>query len=317
MRSVRTIARALAVIAWIVAAAPASQATFPGDDGLIAYSYESPVPGEHLTQADIYTMEPGGTGILQLTATPHRNEFAPAWNADGTKIAFWRTKAPFGPGTIWVMDADGSNRVRLTSDIDARDPVWSPNGRRIAFSSWTKTGSMSIYTMRASDGDGRVRVTPWPSLEFEPAWSPDGSTIAFTRGFERGDVGDIWTIDLVTGHAAKVTSTPGYDHQVAWFADGSRLAFERVGTLVAAKIVTVEPDGDAPLSLTTGYFDADPAPSPAGTTIVFASDRIGGFLPDLWAMGSDGSAPHVVVDLPFASTTPDWQPIPVPGRAGA
>jgi hypothetical protein len=31
-------------------------------------------------------------------------------------------------------------------------------------------------------------------------------------------------------------------------------------------------------------------------------------------MQADGASPHVILDLPFASTTPDWQPVPVPGR---
>ena len=314
MKATRAIAVGVVVAAACIVPAPASMATFPGDDGLIAFSYESPVPGEHLTQNDIYTMEPAGTNLQQLTDTPHRHEFAPAWNADGTKIAFWRTKAPFGPGTIWVMDADGSNPVRLTQDIDARDPVWSPNGRRIAFSSFTgHRGHTSIYTMRASDGGGRVRVTPWPSSEFEPAWSPDGTSIAFTRAFEQGDAGDIWTVELATGHATQLTATPAYDHQVAWFPDSSAVVFERA-KFVTAKIVSVDADGSDQSALTSGHFDANPAPSPTGAEIVFASDRIGGFLPDLWTMQSDGASPQVIVDLPFASTTPDWQPVPVPGR---
>jgi Tol biopolymer transport system component len=78
--------------------------------------------------------------------------------------------------------------------------------------------------------------------------------------------------------------------------------------------VSVDADGSDHSSLTSGYFDADPAPSPTGATIVFASDRIGGFLPDLWMMQADGASPQVILDLPFASTTPDWQPVPVPGR---
>ena len=313
MKAARAIALGMVVAAACVVPATESMAAFPGDDGLIAFSYESPVNGEHLTQNDIYTMEPAGTNLQQLTDTPHRQEFAPAWNADGTKIAFWRTKAPIGPGTIWVMDADGSNPVRLTEDIDARDPVWSPNGRRIAFSSYVGSSSNNIYTMRASDGGGRVRVTPWPSREFEPAWSPDGTSIAFTRGFERGDVGDIWSIELATGQATQLTATPAYDHQVAWFPDSAAVVFERA-KFVTAKIVTVDADGNGQSALTSGFFDANPAPSPTGGTIVFASDRIGGFLPDLWMMQADGASPQVILDLPFASTTPDWQPVPVPGR---
>jgi TolB protein len=305
-----TIAWSLVVLAWCVLLAPPAAATFPGDDGRIVFSYEAPVPGAGQTQADVYSMEPDGSGLRRLTATLDRNEFAPAWSADGTKIAFWRTRLPLGPASIWVMDADGHDRMRLTSGIDARDPAWSPNGRRIAFSRSGRRSS-DIVTMRSSNGGGMHRVTRTRSLEFEPAWSPDGLHIAFTRGFGQGDVGDIWVIDLSNGRTIQVTSTPAYDHQVAWFPDGARLAFERA-TFNRARIVSVNPDGTGADTLSKGFFDADPAPSPTGTTIVFASDRIGGFLPDLWTMGSGGSNPQVTVDRLFASTTPDWQAIPVP-----
>jgi hypothetical protein len=102
---------------WIGLVAPASRAAFPGGDGVIAFSYEAPVPGEHRTQSDVWTIDPGGTDLTQLTDTPHRNEFAPQWNADGTKLAFWRTKTPIGPGSIWVMDADGTDQIRLTDGM--------------------------------------------------------------------------------------------------------------------------------------------------------------------------------------------------------
>lgn len=288
----------------ILGAAPAG-ATFPGTDGRIVFSYEAPVPGEHLTQDDIYSMNADGTGLRQLTATPHQMEFAPSWNAAGGKIAFSRTRAPFGPGSIWVMDADGTNQVRLTSDTDARDPVWSPNGRRIAFTRFGNGGA-DIWTMRASDGGGRRRVTSWHSLEFEPGWSPDGRSIAFTRGFQTGDVGDIWMIDPASGRAKRVTSSPAYDHQASWAPDGSRIVFERVFT-VNAKIASVRADGTGFRALTSGHFDADPVYSPTGTVIAFCSDRGGAFLPDLWVMREDGSNLQRIRNLRFASTQPDWQ----------
>jgi Tol biopolymer transport system component len=130
-----------------------------------------------------------------------------------------------------------------------------------------------------------------------------------TRGFERRDVGDIWTVDLATGDTTHVTSSPKtYDHQVAWFADGNRLVLERV-RWDHAQIVSVRPSGAGVRVLTSGYFDANPAPSPSGTAIAFVSDRLGSFLPDLWTMEPDGSNPQAIADLMFASTTPDWQAI--------
>ena len=187
-----------------------SGASFPGDDGSIVFSYEAPVPGEQLTQNDLFRIDADGTHRQRLTNSPHVHELGASWNAAGTAIVFWRTRAPFGPGSIWRMDPDGGNQVRLTSGIDARDPVWSPNGQRIAFTRFpeTSSGSPDIWTLRASDGRSRRRVTSSSSDEFLPAWSPDGETIAFTRGFRTGDAGDIWTVDTSGGSATRASRRP-------------------------------------------------------------------------------------------------------------
>jgi Tol biopolymer transport system component len=297
------------VAAFLVAPEPGAWASLPGADGRILFSYEAPVPNEHLTQTDLFSVLPDGTGLTRLTDTPHRMEMAPAWDASGTKIVFSRSKAPFGPGSIWVCDADGSNQVRLTSGIDARDPVWDPRGARIAFSLFsTGTPWPDIATIRASDGGGLTRVTSSGGLEFLPAWSPDGTQIAFTHAAPRGDPGDIWVKDLRTGVARQVTSGPEYDLQVSWSPDGTRLVFERTVRNVA-RLVRVRPDGRGLTVLTRGHFDADPTYAPTGSQIVFCSDRGRMFLPDLWLMGADGGNLHRLKNLPYASTTPDWQPV--------
>jgi TolB protein len=295
--------------AWVVTPTAAQATRFPGADGRIVFSYEAPVPDEHLTQADLYSILPDGTGLTQLTDTPHRMETQPAWNATGTKIVYSRSKAPFGPASIWVCDADGSHETRLTSGIDSRDPVWSPDGSRIAFSMFrAPTPWPDIATVRASDGGGLTRVTSWSSLEFQPAWSPDGTEMAFTRAFARGDVGDIWVKNLATGTFRHVTSGPAYDLQVNWSPDGRRMVFERA-TGNIARVVRIRPDGSHLTVLTKGHFDADPTYAPSGTRIAFSSDRGHSFLPDVWLMDKDGANPRRLKNLPYASTMPDWQPI--------
>src|SRR6266849_1507810 len=90
------------VMAGLLPARFTARAAFPGANGRLAFSYEVPA-GDH-TQSDIYTILPTGSGLKRLTATADKNEFGAAWNAAGTRIAFWRTHAPFGPGSIWVMN---------------------------------------------------------------------------------------------------------------------------------------------------------------------------------------------------------------------
>jgi Tol biopolymer transport system component len=283
-----------------------AQAAFPGANGRLAFQREAPA-GNH-TQTDIYTIKPDGSGLAQLTATPNQNEFGPAWNAAGTRIAFWRTRAPFGPGSIWVMDANGHHQKQLTHGFDARDPAWNPAGTRIVFTREGR-GNSDLWTMRASDGGGLRRLTSGPALDFEPAWSPDGTQIAFTRGFQQGDVGDLYVLNLKSGRLTHVTRSPAYDHQVNWAPSGRQLVFER-DFAASSSIFVVSANGSHLARLTRGpSFDIGPAFSPDGRCISFGSDRGGVGLDDLWVMKANGTNLHRVRRLRFSEGFPDWQPL--------
>jgi TolB protein len=284
--------------------APPASATFPGVNGRIVFEHEEPA-GDH-TQVDVFSIKPDGTGLLQLTDSPDNNEFGPAWNAQGTKIAFWRTKAPFGPGSIWVMDADGSNKRRLTKNVDARDPVWNPAGNRIAYSCSGHNGD--ICTLRVSDGGDRRHVTSSSAGDFEPAWSPDGHYIAFSRATSpQGDVGDIYVIDVKTKNVVRLTHSPDYDHQVGWSPDSSKAVFERDFDRSSA-IFVVNADGTNHRRLSPGqHFDLGPAYSPTGKLIAFGSDRGTDFFPDLWIMRANGTNLRRLGGSQFPESFPDWQ----------
>ena len=296
---------AVTAVVLSVAIATPTLAAFPGSNGRIAFGRET-VAGDH-TQVDINTISPDGTQRVRLTHTLGRNEFGAAWNAEGTQIAFWRTPAPFGPGSLWVMDGNGNNSVRLTQGVDARDPAWSPSGTRVVFTNVTE--SWDLWTLRATDGEKRKRVTSGPAQDFEPAWSPDGSMIAFTRGFEQGDPGDIYVKNLSSGDVTRLTHSSAYDHQVAWSPSGDRLVFERDFDTASA-IFVMDADGSHLTRLTRGpHFDLMPSISPDGQQIAFGSDR-GTTLNDLWVMNINGSSKHAIETSPGSDGEPDWQPTP-------
>ena len=75
-----------------------------------------------------------------------------------------------GNDEIYVMDADGSNPVRLTNNA-ALDlsPVWSPDGSKVAFVS-DRNGNPEIYVMDA-DGSNPVRLTNDAAQDVNPVWS--------------------------------------------------------------------------------------------------------------------------------------------------
>jgi TolB protein len=121
------------------------------------------------------------------------------WSPDGTRIAVTilnTTKKPRNGSAIYVLDADGSNLRRITPmRLNAGNPDWSPNGKRIVFnSSYEGQAAVEIYTVRP-DGSRlrRLRREGNRSYSFEPVWSPDGERIALAHGtFDT--VPHIWTM---------------------------------------------------------------------------------------------------------------------------
>ena len=90
-------------------------------------------------------------------------------------------KPEFG-SAIYTLDPDGTDLRRITPlRLNAGNPDWSPNGKRIVFnSSLEAQAAVEIYTVRP-DGSGRKRVRRQPEGEyaFEPVFSPSGRRIAF------------------------------------------------------------------------------------------------------------------------------------------
>jgi len=133
---------AFALVVGSVTLVPASQASFPGLNGKIAFF--SNRDGDFY---EIYVMNADGINPIRLTNSPGVDE-VPEWSPDGTKIAFDSERN--GNFEVYVMNADGTGQTRLTnnsaSDIFA---AWSPDGTEIAFCSDRDGGLCEIYKMNA------------------------------------------------------------------------------------------------------------------------------------------------------------------------
>jgi TolB protein len=161
-------------------------------------------------------------------------------------------------------------------------PVWSPDGRQIAYAAGAIGESEGLFIMDR-DGTNARRLTNGNDLV--PAWSPDGNRIAFAR--ETGSGGQIWMIDADGSGLHQVTHIEGGAGSPSWSPDGSQLMFEGGG--VPENGYISDADGRNPTLLTPTYPlpITDPQWSPDGTRMLFSSEEHSQW--GIYTMSLDGS----------------------------
>jgi len=108
------------------------------------------------------------------------------------------------------MNADGSSITQLTNSGNA-SPVWSPDGRKLAFTSG-RDGTNQIYVMNAADGSNQVRITSDTGVR--PAWSPDGQKIAFSGAV--GTNSEVVVMNADGSNPINLTNHPSTDFIPDW-----------------------------------------------------------------------------------------------------
>jgi TolB protein len=207
---------------------------------------------------DVYTISNTGSGLLDLTSVNSFDDASPSYSPDGKRIAY----AAYSSGTgadIFVMDADGSNKVDLTPGASSEfSPDWSPDGERIVFTrnvSRTGTDNFDVMAINA-DGTWTVDLTPvTPSLDSNPHFSPDGKRIVFTS--TRTGSNDIWVMNADGSGPVNLTpNSPTLDEDAVFSPDGTKIAYNRVVLAPAPAdddIVVMNADGSGTVSLTDPF----------------------------------------------------------------
>jgi TolB protein len=212
-------------------------------------AYVSNVRGD----LELWVMAADGSGQHPVTSDPRFAHFEPSWSPDGRRIVFSRCNVEFGFAAycdIARIDADGSHRRTLVAGHWIHERArYSPDGRKLAFSSNKGGFEGAVWTANA-DG-GQLRRLTAPALEgFWPDWSPDGRRIVFSDHCCL-PFSNVWVMRADGSGQHRLTNLrdPAQAFFGAYSPNGRRVA-------VYAEL------GDSPDALTAGVYTMDAGGGP-------------------------------------------------------
>lgn len=253
--------------------------------------------------------------LLAAIAAVGASAQAPLWmrdvkiSPDGSAVAFAYK------GDIWTVPAAGGNAVRLTSlpSYEA-SPVWSPDGKRIAFSS-DRYGNSDIFVMDAAGGPA-TRLTSDSASETPEAFTPDGTEVLYSAAiqapassaaFPSGRMAQLWAAKVDgSGVRRQVLATPA--QMPAFLPDGGFIYQDLKGfedewrkhhtSSVTRDLWRYDAKTGKHTNLTSrGGEDRNPSFDPATSTVYFLSERDGGTMNVYSAPLSDMSKASAVTSF--------------------
>ncbi len=204
----------------------------------------------------LWVVDADGAGLQRLTTTESsdgdiESHYDPAWSPDGKQLALQLYTFDYEQGSgresIATVDAaPGATATVIvpgTSGARHSQPVWSPDGTRIAFVTavvGTAAVNEDIWTVSPT-GDELQRVTSSGGYKASVDWSPDSSMLVYQDG--RGEAAEIAVVDRDGGTPRRLTNNKYFDRIPVWSPDGNRIAFVSDADDVTDGVRVMDADG--------------------------------------------------------------------------
>ena len=217
---------------------------------------------------------------------------------DAREVAFVRFDAHSGRLRIFTTRLSGGPAKPVALPVpNAQSPVWSPDGRLLAFvggsgasEARNVSGEIDLY-VAAPDGSRARRLTHGAAPEAAPAWAPDGKRLAFVRPAPTGNRSSLWLVGA-DGRGAHRLTFGNTDLEPAWSPRGDRIVFVRITPRFESGIWEIRPDGSGLRRFLPGLQGAtDPVWSPDGSRLLLSDGRT------LFTIRPDGGGRRTVTRL--------------------
>jgi TolB protein len=167
----------------------------------------------HAASDDVHLQQRGLNGVARTRL---------AFSSDRNRESVVGTVQSRDVKEVYIADYDGANTRRITSNRELNiTPVWSPDGRAIAYTSYRR-GYPDIFVAHIFEGRQET-PTGGSGQNFLPAWSPDGTQIAFTSN--RDGNSEIYVMNADGSNVRRLTSHPNIDVTPTWSPTGTQIAF--------------------------------------------------------------------------------------------
>jgi len=234
--------------------------------------------------------------ILLVSCVPNNHFIVYSASSDETSV------------NLYLVNIDSGENQQITDLKYANYPSWSPDGKKIVFSS--RDG---LYFMSSGNKADLTKIIDTPNFEMQPIWSPDGSKVAFiSQNVDDQSLYDLMVVNIDGTRLVTLAKNLGeidYFSSFSWSPNGEKLTFSNPVN-EGREIFTINADGTGLTQVTNlsapPYSPpTQPSWSPDGKKIAFVTF-------DLFVVNSDGSDLHKLVDKETNSfsalSMPKWSP---------